>query len=425
MALASIMMFACTPDDETYVDNTDMDVSVVDHISLMPNQKMVLADGHAQLELYPLLYTKDGDQIPESRVKDEWLEYVSETAGVTVSRYFSTTDASLVGKTISARLRIKGTNIESESVTFTVADPETAEYASTITIPVIFHVIQTKEEVEYYGGEYKEERIDMQLQRLNNMLSAAVSTNPVGVNSNIQLVMATYDPSGKKLVEPGINRETVEDIFTDSYTDMDSYIASRSNVMWPEDQYLNIWLVSDRGGKIVDFANNITALCTPRYAFKTATNTLEGLTLSEYADTVELKPSDIGIVYKLQKLDETERDFYTQTTSNKEDGYYMPGYNDLGHYLGMYLGLLPTCNYQRVGITDDYCDDTMNYEPADGTMSWTKTYDGCYFRAENIMDDPTGMHCSVSRDQVKRMRWVLNNCAGRQAWKSTFASTGK
>lgn len=424
MALASIMMFACSPDDETYVDNTDMDVSVIDHISLMPNQKTVLADGHAQIELYPALYNEDGDQIPDSRVKDEWLEYVSETSGVTVSRYFSTSDASLVGKTISAKLRIKGTNIESETVSFTVSDPEKSEYSLQITIPVIFHVIQTKEEVEYYGGEYKEERIDMQFKRLNNMLSAAVSTNPVGVNSNIQLVLATYDPNGKKLVEPGINRETVEEIFNDSYTDMNTYIASRSNVMWPEDKYLNIWLVSDRGGKIVDFANTITTLCAPHYAFSTATDLLEGLTWDEYTDATELKPTDIGIIYKLQKLDETERDFYVQTSSGKDDGYYMPGYNDLGHYLGMYLGLIPTCNYPQVGTTDDYCDDTMNYTPDAGT-SWYKTLDNCYFRAENIMDDPTGMHCSVSRDQVKRMRWTLSNCPGRQAWKSTYATTGK
>lgn len=429
---AAALLSACSPDDETYVDNTDMDISVVDHVKLLPNQKMVLADGRAQMELYPCLYTKNDEQIPESRVKDEWLEYISETSGVTVGRYFSTDNTALIGKTITARLRIKGTDIESDPVRFTVADPKKAEYAASRTIPVVFHVIQTKEEVEYYGGEYKQERIGQQLQRLNNMLSAAVSNNPVGVNTNIQLVMAVYDPNGKKLVEPGINRETVSSVFDSDYTvkeswlaDMNTWLEGRSDVMWPADEYLNIWLVSDRGNKVTDFANQITAKCAPKYTLSGAAGKPEGIEWADYADGQTLRPSEMGIIYKIQQLDDTERDFYVQTSNRNEEGYYMPGYNDLCHYLGRYLGLLPTCNYPYEGIADDYCDDTMNYAPGDDTMSWYKTYNDCYFRAENLMDDPTGVHCSVSRDQAIRMHWVLNNCAGRQMWKSTFATSGE
>ena len=60
--------------------------------------------------------------------------------------------------------------------------------------------------------------------------------------------------------------------------------------------------------------------------------------------------------------------------------------------------------------------DTLNYirdESKPGrNETWYKESEGCYFRAENIMDDPTGGHCSVSREQCMRMRWVLNNCVG-------------
>jgi hypothetical protein len=69
----------------------------------------------------------------------------------------------------------------------------------------------------------------------------------------------------------------------------------------------------------------------------------------------------------------------------------------------------------------DYCSGVGNSENTD----WYKTFDGCYFRAENIMDDSRGVHCSVSRDQAIRMRWFLNNCPARTAWKSDFAFTGK
>ena len=85
------LLFSCTPDDYTYRDNRDMDVSSVDSVALVANHVMVLADGHAQLELFPKLFTREGNQIPDSRVKDEWLEYVSES-GIRLSRYFSTSD---------------------------------------------------------------------------------------------------------------------------------------------------------------------------------------------------------------------------------------------------------------------------------------------------------------------------------------------
>lgn len=417
----ALITASCTPDQLEYHDNTHMDVSVIDHIELQANQKMVLADGHAQLDLYPRLYTKDNLQIPDSRVNEDWLEYVPITEGITTGRYFSTTNTSLIGKEIKVKLRIRGTNIESDTVSFLVADPKTAEYSSDIKIPVIFHVIQTKEEVELYGGEYKQERINMQLKRLNNMLNASVSNNPVGVNSHIQLEMATYDPNGKQMPEPGINRLTVDKLaFKTDGSDVDSFLVSKSDVMWPEDKYLNIWLVSDRNNTVTDFANNVSAQCKPTYALPESGVLPEGIQWNEYTGQ-DLLPHEKGIIYKLQKLDDTERTFYLS------DNIKSPGYNDLGYYFGLYLGLLPTCNYNSIDkAATDYCDDTMDYAPSqNGNMGWYKTFDNCYFRAENLMDDPTGVHCSVSRDQTIRMRWVLNHCPGRSAWKSNFATNGK
>ena len=101
------LLFGCTPDDETYRDNRIMDVSSVDSVALVANHVMVLADGHAQLELYPRLFTREGNQIPDERVNNEWLEYVSES-GLALSRYFSTADAALIGQTVTARLKNTG-----------------------------------------------------------------------------------------------------------------------------------------------------------------------------------------------------------------------------------------------------------------------------------------------------------------------------
>ncbi|MDE5635711.1 MAG: hypothetical protein K2I52_05330, partial [Muribaculaceae bacterium] len=48
---------SCSPDDETYHDISEMTVGQIDHIELIANHNMLLADGKAEIELYPRLYT--------------------------------------------------------------------------------------------------------------------------------------------------------------------------------------------------------------------------------------------------------------------------------------------------------------------------------------------------------------------------------
>ena len=48
-----------------------------------------------------------------------------------------------------------------------------------------------------------------------------------------------------------------------------------------------------------------------------------------------------------------------------------------------------------------------------------------FFLSENIMDDPSGVHRSVSLQQALRMHWVLQHCPERAMWKSDYAFTGK
>ena len=103
--------------------------------------------------------------------------------------------------------------------------------------------------------------------------------------------------------------------------------------------------------------------------------------------------------------------------------------NELVNAFGYYLGLLPTWK-ERGGIPEDYCTDTQKYfgNDAEGYKKNTTAYKlvkDCFFLAENIMDDPLGTHRSISLQQSQRIRWILNNCPERSAWKSNFAFTGK
>lgn len=407
------MQFAggCTPDGYTYQDVSVVDLSQVDRVELVPNQVMVLADGNARLDLRPMLYTKEGNLVPDDRVKEEWLEY-SADGGVAISRYFSTSDASLIGKTLTTRVKIKSTGVESGPVSFRVAAPLDQKYTSEITIPIVVHIIQTVEDIESYRGKYERDRLELLLQKLNNVFGGTVSVNPVGVNTHIRFRFAQYDLYGREMPEPGINRFSIEKIQTDNrYADF----LEGQNLVWPAERYMNIWLISDRKGEVQNFGATVSDYCQPHYVVSgvPSDNIPQGLALTEFPAGTEFTPAESGIVYKLQELDELDRSFGPQVP------------NELIYYVGRYLGLLSTCSYSGAGT--DYCDDTMDYWQIDqyANNNWYKNMNGCYFRAENIMDDPKGVHCAVSKNQCERMRWVLQNCPDRAAWKSDFAFTGK
>lgn len=417
----ALLATACSPDEEIFHDNSKVDPAIVDAVTIMPNQKRLIADGNAQIELQPTVFTKSGTQVPDTRVDDDWIEYTSDTPGVVAGRVISIADASLVGKTVTVKARVKTTGKESDPVSFSVIASKKDQFANELVIPVVFHILQTKDDIDNYGGEFKLERIEMQLKRLNNMFSGAVSHNAVGVNTNIRFEMAQYDQYGNRLVEPGVDRKTIADgaFSKKDGSDIDSLITAE-RLLWSADDYLNVWLVSDRKGVVSDFANDVTAKCAPCYVKAATADAPKGLKLQEYAGQA-LKPSQAGIIYKLSELDVAERSFFVSNNNKKQ------GYNELGYYIGLFYGLLPTCNYSNTKAGTDYCDDTIDYAATStgGNKDWYKTMDGCYFRAENIMDDPRGVHCSVSQDQTIRMRWIMNNCVGRKQWKSTFALSGK
>lgn len=411
-------MMACTPDDYTFYDNETIDVSTIGRVELVPNHHLVLADGHAQLDLRPMVFTKDSFQIPDQRVNEKWLEYES-AGGTSISRYFSTTDQGLVGKTLTTRVKIKGTDIVSEPIEFQVVAPLDKKYEPEITIPIVFHIVQTNEEIESFGGIYSDERIGQLLMRLNNVFGGLGARNPVGVNAHIQFRFAEYDPSGKKMVSPGINRLTVNEI--ESKNNYIDFLVTQ-HLDWPGEKYLNIWLISDREKKIRNFGSSISALCQPGYVIPAVKSDIPGgLRLKEYTEGTEFSVKESGIIYRLQELDEINRTIVIPDE----------GTNDLIQYIGRYLGLMPTSTFFAAMGTTDYCEDTHFYFLYDLKKNklintgMYKNENGFYFRGENIMDDVTALHSCVSKNQCERIHWVLNNCPDRMVWKNTFAFTGE
>lgn len=408
---------SCTPDKDEVLEMGTIDMDQVKTIKLRMSHFQLLSDGKAQLEFNPLLSTENGyDEVPDSRVDHSRIEYYT-TTGESLPKAFSTSDKSLIGKTIDVYAKIKGTGLISDTTSFTVIDPSIADAYTEITIPIVFHLIQSNKDIRDYGGEIPMERIYFLLDKINHTFSGAVSHNAMGVNTKIRFKAAVYDPSGRKLQEAGINRVYVDKIVDENQDQYNTFIINQ-NAFWPYDKYLNVWLISDRDNEYSNFFYTISRTCIPRYMDSGASeaDVPEGLTLSTLPVNWTPVPNEVGILYRLQSLLTVERTFGEQNE------------NELVNAIGLYLGLLPT--WGAYYPTEDYCSDThkyvgRDYEGYKFNETAYKLIGDCFFLAENIMDDPVGVHRSVSLQQTKRIRWVLENSPERSAWKSGHAFTGQ
>ena len=280
-------------------------------------------------------------------------------------------------------------------------------------------MIQSNQDIAGYGGEIPMERIHLLIDKINNTFSGNVSTNAMGVDTKIRFKAAVYDPYGNKLQEPGINRIYVEKV-TDAAKDQYKTFIKDQKALWPYDKYLNVWLISDRENEYDKFFYTISRTCIPRY-ITSGTDPAEipeGLTLSSIPESWTPTPNEVGILYKLQSIQTMVRSFGEKNENELVNGF------------GYYLGLLPTWGASSSAKPQDYCSDTHKYYGNDNegynkNQTAYKLVGDCFFLAENIMDDPVGVHRSVSQQQAQRMRWILNNSPERSAWKSDYAFTGR
>ncbi len=222
---------SCSPDKYDVQEMGMVDMSQVKEIKLRMSHYQVLADGKAQLEFNPLLITEDGFEVEDSRVDHSQIEYHS-SSGENLQKVFSTSDKSLIGKEIKVKAKIKGQELSSNTVTFTVTDPSVLNSYTEITIPIVFHLIQSNDDITGYGGEVPMERIHLLLDKINHTFSGAVSTNATGVDTKIRFKAAEYDPYGNKLHEPGINRIYVDKIIGVPEKDVWDNIRLCSGRLW-------------------------------------------------------------------------------------------------------------------------------------------------------------------------------------------------
>lgn len=315
------------------------------------------------------------------------------------------------------------------------------------TIPVIFHVLyeDRRSPVQSPTAAVVRQR----LEQMNKFYAATLFTyaNIPGVPGNdigLKFTLATHDPNGKALVEPGIQRVEYAGSTNMSANDFlhSKNETPRNNpIFWDPNRYVNIWLFGFLKAPGTNFdETNVTGISFLPYC--TTQDPLFGLNGDD-----QQKP---GENYYVQQPDYmhgmalNNRYFLPQPTvdpQNQESLLEDEGLFTLCHEMGHYLGLLHAFNEPEEGeiydgcqdpdnASDDGCGDTPKYD-REAYMEMLKPYldnptreewdalpynpywrepcDGAALQSPstNVMDYFFGLKTQFTPDQKGRIDFVM------------------
>lgn len=276
-----------------------------------------------------------------------------------------------------------------------------------VVLPIVFHIMHGGEPVGS-GTNIPSSFINAQLQQLNDDFrrapgTAGFNTNPVGADLEIEFCMATIDPDGNVLAEPGIDRVDAPSLGLNAPGYNTNYMDDvvKPNTIWDPEQYVNVWVTPI----------NLFFFSVLGYAqFPSATG-LPGLNANEgpaSSDGVVVSPETIGSV----------------SLPNPAGGVVGAG-RTLTHELGHFFGLRHIwgdggCN------ADDFCADTpqsdgSNYGCQTGSVSCNSVD-----MVENYMDYSDDLCMNIfTQDQKARVDVVLANSPRRtELLNSTVCEPG-
>ncbi|WP_255491322.1 zinc-dependent metalloproteinase lipoprotein [Dysgonomonas sp. ZJ279] len=272
-------------------------------------------------------------------------------------------------------------------------------------IPIIFHVLYQNQNDPY---QYVDKgRLSQIVAACNKLYQSKLNAN--GTDINIEFVMATVDPKGNTLSEPGVERILWQTPVMDCEKFMETESATNAKLLWNVDQYINIMLYT--------FTDE-NALGISHLPFTLTSNSLEGLNQTDRI----LNHSNLNFPYCVSINNSY---LYDQS----DDRIYRP--TDitvtLAHELGHYLGLLHAFSEGDDENTNlcqdtDYCADTPTYNRSEYNI-WRKglseneyiynnlitriNCSGTKFISYNIMDYEVSKSNQFTQNQKERIRHVL------------------
>lgn len=263
-------------------------------------------------------------------------------------------------------------------------------------LPVIFHVLYRVPEDDVPVGY-----LSSCLERVNELYRDGP------VDMNLKFVLATHDPNGQLLEEPGVRREFREGLPMDMFDFVGNKFGDCAWI-WDPKEYINV---------VIFDSKSILSGCA-HFPYLPESVVLPGVLFSDwYAD--HLPDAHVHCV--------------AWNRSHMFSRYELLGvifdYDvfTLAHEMGHYLGLLHPF-VDGKGNFGDYCDDTPDYcvngyetflSELDETFPYSDdnyrkviqrvALNGRVFIADNIMDYEFGYLDRFTLEQRKRVRTVLEN----------------
>jgi zinc-dependent metalloproteinase lipoprotein len=279
-------------------------------------------------------------------------------------------------------------------------------------LPVVFHVIySSKSNTKQY---VKTGWLETILADVNKLYKSS------GVDLNLEFVLATEDPDGNKMEEPGVHRIQWANARI-SCREFMGYTANTPqkyiDLMWDQDRYINVCLYTFTEEGILGIST---------FPYTIQPDHLEGLSVLAY----EVDYTNIPYPHCVSINNDYIYD---------HDAYYSSSdivatlTHELGHYLGLRHAFSEN-DEDQTGSSDwcidsDFCEDTPTYNKAEyddyllkywgnsGTMTQADyevlvmrndcKHPGVTFRSTNVMDYAISDADRFTADQATRMRYVM------------------
>ena len=412
-----IMLAACTKQPYQYEIKTGLDLKI-DSVAFSTGSPSLIADGQSELHFIIQTYSRqpvtiNGKTIdsmvliPADRIDSQSVKVLDEQ-GNNAGRIFSTTTVSPTTKTFHAEVA----GVPSAEQAVNIQAPG-AGYTK-LTVQVIFHVFElSKKDSKHYPWYTYLDNKKLQdlISGMNTIFNRQGTHTPMGESVNIEFQAAKASPSGKALLTPGYDIFEYASIFDWGWSTPNAAQLVKDNLeqlFWDPKKYLNIWILPS-----AVFYGGIN---TPQPQYTLSSTPLDGLFMQEVASADEVpmtEPESVGLMLGRDE-------FYSALRG--------PAPN-LAYRFGTFLGLFHTYTYWWDPTIIDYCNDTRKFDINQYQQVYKTTPENILFQADNVMDatfldyNVDGGQNIVSTvntftaDQVKRMRYVLENCPERMWWK--------
>ncbi|WP_300727098.1 zinc-dependent metalloproteinase lipoprotein [uncultured Bacteroides sp.] len=303
-------------------------------------------------------------------------------------------------------------NSENMSQTITIQqDAYTYSENHHYKLPVVFHCLYWRESSEqfYIRAGYLKKVID----GVNKLYQSC------GTPINFEFVMATEDPEGNKLEEPGVSREKYGYVQMDAQEFMKGSKPEYKEMLWDPNKYINIMLF--------EFTNE-GVMGISQFPLLPEPYTLDGLTtVDKGANFNDNKYPQCVCINNKYIYDMPENGEYIMSN------IVLTVAHELGHLLGLYhaFNQNPKTGSSDYDLDSDFCTDTPPYNKAQydvklttflsngGDLNDKSQYEiyvmrtnsdtGEEFRSTNVMDYAVTDGNTFSAQQMARVKYVLQH----------------